>query len=188
MHYLVTLLVLLFLIFSLLILLDSLLRHVSVVSGAVKANASCTFVCVCMYLGVVLASIGAGLGEYTFLSLMAHFDKSVTSSRNQHVIFIIKCSLNCSYSSCLPGCCSSHICFYVCICCTPYGILPSMLWHCWAVDWQDHRVCKNWVIRCWRGLSGVRWKWLASWVSNKPVYKCYLLLACLHSIVGGGAD
>jgi len=29
----------------------------------------------CMYLGVVLASLGAGLGEFTFLSLLAHFDK-----------------------------------------------------------------------------------------------------------------
>jgi len=30
-------------------------------------------------VGVVLASIGAGLGEFTFLSLAAHFDKSVAS-------------------------------------------------------------------------------------------------------------
>ena len=32
-----------------------------------------------MHSGVILASLGAGLGEFTFLSLTAHFDKSVAS-------------------------------------------------------------------------------------------------------------
>jgi len=40
-----------------------------------------TITCVCMCAGVVLASIGSGLGEFTFLSLTAHFDKSVSQSQ-----------------------------------------------------------------------------------------------------------
>jgi len=36
--------------------------------------------------GVVLASIGSGLGEFTFLSLTAHFDKSVRSVHTCRVV------------------------------------------------------------------------------------------------------
>jgi len=41
----------------------------------VSVTSICTRVCLC--LGVALASLGCGLGEFTFLSLTAHFDKWV---------------------------------------------------------------------------------------------------------------
>jgi len=49
-------------------------------------ESSCTSLCICVYTGVCLASIGAGLGEFTFLSLTAHFDKSVMSTLTSLVL------------------------------------------------------------------------------------------------------
>jgi len=51
---------------------ERLCNDVFCVEGDTKKTLSQFF---CMYLGVVLASLGAGLGEFTFLSLLAHFDK-----------------------------------------------------------------------------------------------------------------
>ena len=53
----------------------------------VSVTSICTRVCLC--LGVALASLGCGLGEFTFLSLTAHFDKWVKGCLKERFISLV---------------------------------------------------------------------------------------------------